>query len=173
MTRGFGMLDRVHLPVPRRGEPIPPGSVHISFSLFSDPVSVRSTLGRIARSLRKMGVPADVRGVAEIVLAEVLNNVVEHAYDNDPLGAIELDIERHSTGLSCRVRDTGRPFPSEAIPHSSGNTIDCRQQNLPEGGYGWQIIKALTEHRLYTRAGQQNELLFLVPIPARYNHMFR
>ncbi|TMV61115.1 ATP-binding protein, partial [Thioclava sp. BHET1] len=49
----------------------------------------------------------DSAGV-ELVLAEVLNNISEHAYPAGP-GVVELLVRRDKAALECRVRDWGRP----------------------------------------------------------------
>lgn len=55
----------------------------------SDPLAVREALRRLAACPPLCLLDDDMRGTAEIVLAEALNNVVEHAYAGRR-GKIEL-----------------------------------------------------------------------------------
>ena len=53
-------------------------------ALAADPVAVRTGLARIVASGPFAALSADHRATAEIVLAEVLNNIAEHAYSSGP-----------------------------------------------------------------------------------------
>ncbi|WP_240514071.1 ATP-binding protein [Paramylibacter kogurei] len=78
-----------------------------------------------------------------IVLAETLNNVVEHAYKGSAKGDISLFVGVDTDQLCCEVRDFGEKFPG--IPHPQ--EMSGPEQNfedLPEGGFGWFLIQSLT-----------------------------
>jgi serine/threonine-protein kinase RsbW len=114
----------------------------------------------------------DHRTTAEVVLAEVLNNIVEHAYA-DRAGSISVAIRQTGAGLNCLVTDEGNPMPGGQLP--AGNHPaqrdgmpdlqlgDLQLDDLPEGGFGWYLIRRLTRDLEYSRNGQQNWLSFVVP----------
>lgn len=107
----------------------------------------------------------DHRSTAEIVLAEVLNNIVEHAYAAQK-GAIEIALDLDEDGLHCTILDSGAAMPDhrlpEGKPHDLGHTDD-----LPEGGFGWFLIRSLAQDLQYVRMRSQNYLRFRLPVRAR------
>lgn len=99
-----------------------------------------------------------VRSSAEIVLAEVLNNIVEHAYAMAP-GEIEVTLKVDAGMLECSIADCGKPMPGGQLPESAapalGNLTD-----LPEGGFGWLLIRTLARDLEYSRLDGRNRLSF-------------
>ncbi|ARC87692.1 ATP-binding protein [Rhodovulum sp. MB263] len=103
-------------------------------------------------------------GMAETVLAEVLNNIVEHAYSKDRRGPIELRLVRDGVWLRVDVRDYGRPMPDGSLPEAERTGADIQAETAPEGGFGWFLIRAFARDLDYSRNGQQNRLTFSVPL---------
>ena len=104
----------------------------------------------------------DSRGTVEIVLAEVLNNVVEHAYASYP-GQIDVQITSGQGFLFVRMVDTGLPMPGGDLPGGVlGKTTLL--QDLPEGGFGWYLIRSLSQDLVYLRDGQTNVLTFCIGV---------
>jgi serine/threonine-protein kinase RsbW len=108
----------------------------------------------------------DSRGSVEIVLAEVLNNISEHAYSKHS-GAINLWITPHDTFLFVRVVDTGLPMPGGEAPAGALSKV-VEIQDLPEGGFGWFLIRSLTQELTYQRDGNHNTLSFCVDVDYRH-----
>jgi serine/threonine-protein kinase RsbW len=102
------------------------------------------------------------RGTVEIVLAEALNNIVEHAYANYA-GSIEIRITPGDGFLFVKVVDSGLPMPGEELPGGRlGQTADI--QDLQEGGFGWYLIRSLSQELTYLRDGNMNILSFCVGV---------
>ncbi|SEN56582.1 serine/threonine-protein kinase RsbW [Pseudorhodobacter antarcticus] len=127
----------------------------------SDPTAVRSGLAQLLASDMIQTMQDGARGTAEIVLAEVLNNIVEHAYAGDN-GAILIGLAHHPDGVHVTVRDQGRPFPREKLPQGHLPEID-QFANLPEGGFGWYLIRTLVRDLTYLRTDGFNHLSFCLP----------
>jgi len=132
--------------------------------IASDPFAVRAALGQILDDPCMADLRSDLRARTEIVLAEVLNNVVEHAYADGP-GEIILHLRCVQGGVICRIRDFGRAMPGLALPR--GAAIGPDPVELPEGGFGWHLIRCLTEDLQYCRRDSRNELSFRLPETAR------
>jgi serine/threonine-protein kinase RsbW len=129
----------------------------------ADPFEVRSALARLFGALPAGLLDDDARGSAEIVITEVLNNIVEHAYAAT-CGEIEVTICPAPDGLHCTVTDHGRPLPQGALP---GAELPCADHDdLPEGGFGWYLIRALSQDVQYCRDGAANRLTFRLPVAA-------
>lgn len=137
-----------------------PSLYKIELTLPGNAMAVRSALETVLGQLSESGLSESDCGITELVLAEVLNNVVEHAYSAGDPGPIELYIRRTGSILACRITDHGHPMPSEQLPTVPHNDLSCEPQDLPEGGWGWLIIHELAEDVLYTRKGGRNFLEF-------------
>jgi serine/threonine-protein kinase RsbW len=122
-------------------------------TIEADPFAVRQGLRLLMAADVMQGLSEDGRGVSQIVLAEVLNNVVEHAYA-DGLGPIEVDVALIGDDLHCRVVDYGRPMPGG---HAPDPTLTPAEE-LPEGGFGWYLIRTLSQRLDYRRLEGRNEL---------------
>lgn len=92
-----------------------------------------------------------------LVTAEALNNVVEHAYVGQETGVVGLLCVVGKAGVACRISDRGRPL--DQLPE--GLAPDLRGV-LPEGGFGWFLIRQLATRIRYRRHGRQNLLSFAV-----------
>ena len=133
-----------------------------SLTLASDPGSIRDGL-RILFAMPVLAKLTDESlGAAEIVLAEVLNNIVEHAYAQFP-GNIAIWITLRDSFLFVRTEDDGVPMPGGDLP---GGKMAC-SADLPEGGFGWFLIRNLSHELTYQRDGERNLLSFCISVDYR------
>lgn len=147
---------RLDLHAPRQKQPM------FHRVLTADPNAVRATLTALRVRFRDDVTP-DALGRLELVLAEVMNNVAEHAISaratNDP--KIHLCVVRHETGLACAITDDGESLPDDCLLPRQLPQVD--PADLPEGGFGWYLIQDLTQELRYYREGQRNYLAFSIP----------
>lgn len=126
--------------------------------LSADPYAVRDGLARIASCGPMAALSPDHRATAEIVLAEVLNNIAEHAYAGQA-GEISVALARSPEGLDCWTVDHGREMPNGKPPAGT-----LPEEEHPEGGFGWYLIRSLTQGLDYQRQDGENRLHFLIPV---------
>jgi serine/threonine-protein kinase RsbW len=166
----------------------PAGRLHRRFR--SGDRETRAALSDLCGQLALQGLDDDDLGTLELILAEALNNVTEHAYGPEG-GPVEVSIDlipNHraepapptgsggrngavSPGLAsgdgsagggggrilCEVRDYGRPMPPGGPP-GPGLPAIAPPDVLPEGGFGWHIIRCLVADLTYERRGPCNRL---------------
>lgn len=138
----------------------------LKFVFQGNDLAVRKALVDTIAALRFLDLSSEEYGTIELVLAEIMNNIVEHAYANDPDGMIELEIQPNSNGLSCFLRDDGQPMPDGNVPLGvlpatcSDPTADI--DDLPEGGFGWFLIRDLARDLKYSRQNGKNILTFRI-----------
>ncbi|WP_161594585.1 ATP-binding protein [Marimonas lutisalis] len=137
-----------------------PESFRLEFP--SEELAVRRALERLRHWLLAAGWDGAVPGKVELVLGEVLNNVVEHAYDGKMDGLIVLSCRARGAGLAFDVKDAGREMPGLALPKRRPAKLDCALDDLPEGGFGWFMVHELTEDLAYHRVAGRNALTFSV-----------
>ena len=139
-----------------------PGTSTFHFRSVADADDVRRILADVMRSIPG-ALPPDAIPVFELVLAEVLNNIVEHAFAGQPDGRIDIDITAAPSGLTCCIRDNGRAMPGNVLPKGDLPDISVEPGDMPEGGFGWHLIRSLTSDLTYRRTADGNALRFTVP----------
>ena len=101
-------------------------------------------------------------GTVELVLGEVLNNVVEHAYGPGASGRIEMECALVGSALRFCVRDEGKALPGLHLPCGRAPEVDRPLEELPEGGFGWFLVHSLARDLSYHRDTQHNILKFSI-----------
>ena len=125
-------------------------------------MATRDVLQDLVSGLSNAGINGDDLATVELILAEALNNVTEHAYADGP-GPVELSVQMQRRALACQIVDRGRPMPSGDAPDPPLPPIGP-MVNMPEGGFGWHIIRCLTTDLTYRRVGKRNTLSLRVPL---------
>ena len=139
---------------------IEPGE-SLRFALISEPQSVRQVLKRINEAFSESDVPADRLNDLEIVLAEALNNIVEHAYSENT-STIEITVSHNAKNICVSLQDRGKHMPGGKVPLGETPSLSGDKQELPEGGFGWALIHELTTDLTYRREGDTNITEFCV-----------
>ena len=139
------------------------GSALIRLGFSSGEHEVRAALGRLKRVLARVDLAEEDRGVVELVLGEVLNNVVEHAYGPDQPGEIRINCRLRAESLSFCVCDAGRAMEGLKLPPGTPPDVDCGRDDLPEGGFGWFLVRSLATRLRYARRGEKNFFRFDIP----------
>lgn len=131
----------------------------------ADPQAVRQALRAVFDSTLTDWLCSESRDEAQLVLAEALNNIVEHAYA-ESTGEIEVLVTASDLGIICHIADAGRPMPDAVLP--AGKVLACSMprpvdhESLPEGGFGWPLIRALSQDLAYRRVDGRNLLSFRI-----------
>lgn len=139
-------------------------SIRLDFVARPDAVRKAMILTRDLLAMQNIAI-CDIE-TAELVLAEVLNNIVEHACADLTNGRISIRIRQTSTYLRCQVRDNGCRMPGGNPPEGKHPDPGGPVAALPEGGFGWMLIRGLTRDLLYRRLNGGNSLGFVIPLSA-------
>lgn len=140
-------------------------TIHISIK--SSKSEVRQALAQLMHDLQRHAVNEEDRDKVQLVLAETLNNIVEHGYADGQEGPIKLYCTPAPAGLDITVTDRGTEIPRSALfpkPAPDPRTLPgTLPDNLPEGGWGMFLIHSLTETVEYRRHDGRNELRLHLP----------
>lgn len=136
----------------------------VSFS--SDALAVREALAHVLQHLACLELNEDDTAAFELVAAEVLNNIVEHAYAGRADGVIRLWCIQRPDGLHLRFEDEGVEMSGGSLPCSEAADPDVEFYDLPEGGFGWFMIHVLSKDLTYRREGRRNLLTLHFPLNA-------
>ncbi len=151
-----------HLPV----EPMPKSNWApiVELDIDGTDTAVRIALKGLREKLNKARLSQDDYEHTQIVLGEVLNNIVEHAFNGVSDGKIRLAAFRSRSTLRLVVKDNGIPMPNGQLPMRAEPRIDVAIPDLPEGGFGWPMTRALTSDISYQRQAHDNILSLQIPV---------
>lgn len=121
---------------------------------------VRETMVSLKSWMSAIGLAQDDISGAEIVVAEVLNNVIKHAQNGCDTGWFELKCTVRNDALYFSCRDNGAEMPGGAPPGGTLPSVDLSASDLPEGGWGWSLVRALCSDLKYERLNDENLVTF-------------
>ena len=127
-----------------------------------EPYDVRRALNVLMAECDALLPPnsAEVLGNLQIVLAEALNNVAEHAFTGLAPSEASVAITLRGDLLRVVLRDTGHPLPERLLQPPPPQNLAGDTAVLPEGGFGWTLIHELTSRLEYSRKDGENRLCF-------------
>lgn len=127
------------------------------------------TFDNVSAHLQKLDAELDRNDVAPsckddilIVLGEVLNNIVEHGYKERNGGDIHLKAHAEKDAVHISTVDHGPPIPRSTLSEANLPEKTEDMQTMPEGGFGWFMIHALTDDMSYERVDGQNRFSFSI-----------
>ena len=140
----------------------PPIAQRFSLSETATESGVRRLLAQGRARLLAAHVPEARLGTVELVWAEALNNIAEHAYAGIEPGIVHIDAAIEGRSVSALIRDRGKPLPGLTVPLAQLPESVGPLDSLPEGGFGWFLINDLCESVAYRRQNGENELSLVI-----------
>ena len=145
--------------------PVEGHTPHFDVKVQSGARAVRDALAQVRKELQRFDLDHEEEGTVQLVLAEVLNNIVEHAYPpTNPAGPISIKAQKKADGLYVKIRDQGHAMPDGRLPIGAAQTIDVDVPDLPEGGFGWFLIRDLARDITYCRIAHENLLSLRIAV---------
>ena len=100
-----------------------------------------------------------------LALTEALNNVIEHAYEEEPGNDIHVLQTLDANQLTIVIRDAGKPTPEGALVPRELPEYDMDDpESFPEGGWGLYLIQSHMDQVDYVRQGNENVLTLMKTI---------
>jgi serine/threonine-protein kinase RsbW len=137
----------------------------VEISLHSSTFDVRAALDKFLVGLDPLGLEPEERAAVELVLAEALNNIIEHAYPAVACnGPIRIKGHHLCDGLHIHIVDEGMAMPDGQTPLGFLPAVEVDLVDMPEGGFGWFLIKDLAKDVAYVRVNGENWLKLRVAV---------
>ena len=131
----------------------------IQLNVRSGTQAARVALDGLISGLAPLALDIEEISTVELVMAEALNNIVEHAYpEPDDDGPIAIGCTHKHDGLHVTIMDQGHPMPDGQAPIGMAQDVDVDLMEMPEGGFGWFLIQNLAKDVRYDRVNNQNRL---------------
>ncbi|MGX9356351.1 ATP-binding protein [Roseobacteraceae bacterium S113] len=139
-------------------------SYMLHLSVESSRFAVRNILADLTEELVAWGLDQECVSVVELVAAEALNNVIEHAFQYKDGFPFEVKVKLSGALLILEIIDCGNPMPGLTLPETARGVADSPEvdvplEELPEGGWGWFLIRDLTKELSYDRRKDLNHLV--------------
>ncbi len=132
----------------------------------ADFASATDILTQTQEWLTTQAIPPVVIEDTSIVLVEVFNNIIQHAYGfNTPANAkidLAMVIEDDQIFIDTYDRGAGMFHTPEPLRIDLAN---CELADLPESGFGWVLIERLSNKVVFSRSGGRNHLHICIKTP--------
>jgi serine/threonine-protein kinase RsbW len=128
-----------------------PAAVNFSVTVPAELRSLRILTGLVRRCLVDgVGLlPRDEDYIhIQLAIREACTNVIRHAYQDRPVGALRLRLDLFEGGVSIEIEDEGKPMPAGKFEGAEMPEV----KDLAEGGYGLSLIYQLMDHVQYGTA---------------------
>jgi len=147
--------------ISRAGLPFHP--IHFSLDLPAEPLSLdlaRACLGILLESVSEPENSAATIYNLQLALHEIMVNIMEHAYANQPGRRIEvkLSLTSNPCRLIIELQDTGAAFDIDQVSEP-----DLEQPH--DGGYGLFLVRALTDELVYQPQTDKNVWRLIKNLP--------
>lgn len=104
----------------------------------------------LAEGLAQLPVTQAFRHDLKLVAEELLANIINHAYDENAQGSIDIELVADAHSVRLTFIDAGKAF----------NPLESKAADAPgdfcEGGMGLLLVESLTDEQSYTRVGGRN-----------------
>lgn len=128
------------------------------FSCRATEIEVRDLMRRLVDVLREEKVGEDLQSSVTIAVTEGLNNIVKHALIARPQEIIDLALSVDAVQVFVLLQDGGDAMPGCQAPVGHSADFSVARMDLPEGGFGWIMIRALADRIDYSRSNDINHL---------------
>jgi len=128
----------------------------IKLTLESRLPSVRLAGAAVNGICLAAGCDRKTAGLIELGVVEALNNVVKHAYQDQPGHLVEVEIQMEHGRLIFSITDSGLGLREWKDPALDFDPQD--RSSLPEGGMGRFIINKVMDQVEYTPGKDRNTL---------------
>ena len=120
--------------------------------------SVVRALEKLRRVPWRIDAGPDLMSSLQIVLSEALNNIIEHSCSGLTDSWFRLSCDFDGDAVSVVIEDDGRPMPGAALPEGLAPSLSVPTDELPEGGFGWFLIRSICSNVRYSRKNSINRL---------------
>lgn len=127
-------------------------SDQMQFSISSSAENVAILAERVSIACgERAGSNPEAIDALRLCLAEALNNIVEHAYEGAEGRPIFADVRIGEQLYEVVLIDEGKPMPGGKLPDCKPEFDEFDLDSLPEGGFGWMLIRSEMDAVEYER----------------------
>jgi serine/threonine-protein kinase RsbW len=95
----------------------------------------------------------------ETAVDEACSNIIEHGYQGEGIGEIEISVDITDKGLTIILHDNGRPFDPEAVPDPD---LDASLEERESHGLGLYFMRELMDEVHFAFTTENGNTLTMV-----------
>jgi serine/threonine-protein kinase RsbW len=95
----------------------------------------------------------------ETAVDEACSNIIEHGYQGEGIGDIEISVDITDKGLTIVLHDNGRPFDPEAVPDPD---LDASLEERESHGLGLYFMRELMDEVHFAFTTENGNTLTMV-----------
>lgn len=135
------------------------GEVHDRIVITNDTKFLGFVREFMSRMIRQSNLSRDTENRIILAVDEAVANIIEHAYENQREGTIDIEVEADSKRFMCTIRDSGKKFQPDTVHDPS---IPEHIKAKKKKGLGIFLMRQIMDEVRYTfREGIQNELVLV------------
>lgn len=116
----------------------------------------------VLKFAREFGFNPKALYAVELALDEACSNVIDHGYEGEGKGSIDIELSTEDSKFIIKIEDTGKTFDSNCIPSPDlTSPIDLRC----ERGLGVFTMRKLMDRVDFSRSKGKNCLLLVKRLP--------
>jgi serine/threonine-protein kinase RsbW len=95
----------------------------------------------------------------ETAVDEACSNIIEHGYQGEGIGVIEVSVEITDKGLTVSLHDNGRPFDPDAVPDPD---LEAPLAERESHGLGLYFMRELMDEVHFTFTTEHGNVLTMM-----------
>ncbi len=96
----------------------------------------------------------------ELCLVEIVNNAIEHAYENQAGNSVHVQLELDDAVIRLIVSDYGKSIPQDSLQKDAESELNPEQSDTWLcSGRGLHIVNKLMDAVSYQRIGEKNSFI--------------
>lgn len=126
----------------------------------------KNEIANVAKLVRHLFVLSSVEDQSalnqvELAIVELLTNIIRHSKEVPVDGLIELNCRQAAARFTVTVSDRGQALSSDVASEYANDSVimpslDLGIDELPESGWGIQLIKSACDQVSYKRSNEKN-----------------
>jgi len=119
-------------------------------------------LEQISKFIEQSGLEAGLDETAicrcQLAVDEACTNIIEHAYEGEGRGSIDISCEPEAGELTIIIEDHGKPFDPQSVPAPQLNT---NLEDMQVGGLGIYFMRQVMDAVEYRSEDGSNKLVLV------------
>ena len=119
-------------------------------------------LEQISKFIEQAGLEAGLDDTSicrcQLAVDEACTNIIEHAYEGEGRGSIELQCDTNAGELTIIIEDQGKPFDPNSIPEPQLNT---KLEDMQVGGLGLYFMRQVMDAVEFSYEDGSNKLVLV------------
>ncbi len=112
----------------------------------------------IGQAASEAGLNEEECGRCQLAVDEACTNIIEHAYEGEGRGSIDIHCDPEPGELTITIEDRGKPFDPDSVPEPRLNT---NLEEMQVGGLGLYFMRQVMDAVEFSYSNGSNKLVLI------------